>query len=126
MSIQNDIDNVKVKIEQVKANIEEKQKAIDSFEVSRDEDDYEEYLNDSHGTVDVCGYIYDAGYALKELDPTAFRIGMNDWIDSLDPSDEDGYRDLEDELDELKGELFDLEDELEGLLIDLADEQEED
>ena len=125
MSIQNDINSVKAKIEQVQVKIEEKQKELDSFEVSRDEDDYEECLNDSCGTVYVCGVTFDAGYALRNLDPTAFRIGMGEWVNSLDPSDEDGYKDLEYELEELTNELFDLEDELEGLLIDLEDEQAE-
>lgn len=43
---------------------------------------FEEGLGDSWGTVSVCGYEYDAGRALRELDPTAFRCGFLDWLDA--------------------------------------------
>lgn len=43
------------------------------------EERYEEMLNDIYDTVNVCGYNYSAGSALKELDPTAFRCGCSDW-----------------------------------------------
>jgi hypothetical protein len=50
---------------------------------------YEEFLNEVHETVAICGYEYDAGRALRILDPIAFRCGMNDYQDSVE-------RDLED------------------------------
>ena len=40
---------------------------------------YEEYLTEIYGTVSVCGMEYDAGRALRELDPTAFRCGMSEY-----------------------------------------------
>jgi len=43
-----------------------------------DDADYMEYLNDLHGDVDICGYSYQAGCALRELDPTAFSVGQAD------------------------------------------------
>lgn len=52
---------------------------------------YCDSLNDVYGTVDVCGYTYDAGYALQQLDPTAFRCGVADWSSEMyvevDPDD---------------------------------------
>jgi len=42
------------------------------------EDEYEEMLNDAYGDVDICGYKYSAGHALKEIDPIAFNVGMSD------------------------------------------------
>ena len=45
------------------------------------EEAYEEMLTDVYGDVTICGYNYDAGYALKEIDPTAYRCGMNDFAD---------------------------------------------
>lgn len=47
------------------------------------EEQYLEALNDIFGTVEICGQTFDAGYALKELDPTAFRCGMADYEDTL-------------------------------------------
>ena len=99
----------------------DKQKELDDFQVERDEGDYEDYLNANYGDVDVCGMTFAAGSTLLELDPIAFRIGFNDWVDSLDPSDEDGYKELESELEDLEDELSDLESELEDLEAELQD-----
>ena len=38
-------------------------------------------LNEVYGEIDVCGYKHHAGNLLKEIDPTAFRCGMNDCLD---------------------------------------------
>lgn len=46
------------------------------------QDMFADSLGDSYGTVSVCGYEFDAGYALRELDPTAFRCGLLDWLDA--------------------------------------------
>lgn len=43
-----------------------------------DEKEFEEYLNDCFGDVNICGLNYGAGYALKEIDPIAFRCAMVD------------------------------------------------
>lgn len=48
------------------------------YEKEKSENDYEQYLNDAFGTVEICGMTFDQGTALKELDPTAFRCGMSD------------------------------------------------
>jgi len=46
------------------------------------DDEFETILNDLHGTIEVCGMTFDSGRALKELDPTAFNCGNNDYFDS--------------------------------------------
>jgi hypothetical protein len=43
---------------------------------------FEDSLNEIYPAVSVCGYDYDAGRALRELDPTAFREEFNNWLDS--------------------------------------------
>lgn len=45
-------------------------------------DRYAEFLNDAYGKVSVCGCEYDAGDALRDLDPIAFDLGAGEWIDS--------------------------------------------
>lgn len=45
------------------------------------EGEYRDFLGDLYGMVSVCGYEYDACELLAEIDPTAFRCGMLDWID---------------------------------------------
>lgn len=41
------------------------------------ESEYEEYLDDAYGEVTICGMKFSSGRALRELDPVAFRCGMN-------------------------------------------------
>lgn len=47
------------------------------------EDDYEQDLNEMYGDVDVCGCSYPAGMILREVDPTAFDVGYNDWCSEV-------------------------------------------
>ena len=42
---------------------------------------YELFLNDCYSPVNICGYQYEAGRALRHIDPTAFRCGCADWVD---------------------------------------------
>lgn len=53
------------------------------FEMS--EEDYRDMLDEIYGDVEICGMKYGSGYALQELDPTAFRCGKSDY-ESEQPS----------------------------------------
>lgn len=46
------------------------------------DDMYEEYLSEVFQPVSVCGYEYEAGKVLREVDPIAFRCGCADWLDN--------------------------------------------
>ena len=48
---------------------------------------YDEMLNDVYGTVIIAGDEYDTAQALKEVDPIAYSVGMNDYESSLEESD---------------------------------------
>jgi hypothetical protein len=61
---------------------------------------YEDMLNDCYPPVSICGYEYDAGRALKEIDPIAFDCGFSDYISS----------ELDENLEEVEGEFFSKED----------------
>lgn len=43
---------------------------------------YCEFLDEIYGTVKIAGLEYETSSALKEIDPTAFRCGFNDWLDA--------------------------------------------
>ena len=43
------------------------------------EDMYEDQLNECYESVSICGYNYDQGHALRNLDPIAFSCGCSDW-----------------------------------------------
>ena len=47
------------------------------FEPSDDE--YARYLTEIYGEVSICGQMFSAGWALQQLDETAFRIGKGEW-----------------------------------------------
>ncbi len=43
---------------------------------------YDEMLDECYGPVSICGYMYPASYAFKEVDPIAYQDGFNNWADS--------------------------------------------
>lgn len=105
-------------------NLKAKQQEMADYEVSRSESDYRDHLDESEETVTICGHEYAAGYALEQVDPTAFRCGMNDWIDSLDKEDEDDYKELMQEVEDLEDEITDLEEKIEELENEEEEENE--
>lgn len=103
-------------IEAKKAEVKEKERELDNFEL--DVDDYEESYRealDSEGPVVIAGMKFDPSYALRELDPTAYRCGLNDYVDSLEKDDDPKYKELAGEIETLRDELDALESELEDL-----------
>ncbi len=103
-------------IELKQAEITAKEKEIDNFEL--DNDDYEEQYKeaiDSEGPVKVAGIQFDPSRILEEMDSTAYRCGLNDYVDSLEKEEDPKYKELGEELETLTDGLADLESELEGL-----------
>lgn len=52
------------------------------FTESELEDSFADGLDDCWGPVSVCGYEYEAGRTLREIDSVAFRCGFLDWLDA--------------------------------------------
>lgn len=107
---------------ELEAQIKAKQAEIDGFEYESTDSDYDDYLNES-GPVNVCGCTFYPADILKELDPTAYRTGKNDFDDGKDLDDVPEYVELTDELQELEDSRDDLESEIEEL--EEAEESEE-
>ena len=86
---------------------------IENFEIDPDdhEDDFDEVL-DEGGAVVVGGCEFLPSRILRELDPVAYRCGLNDYVDSIDLSDDANYCDLCDELADLEAELEEVEEAL--------------
>lgn len=51
---------------------------VDASEKEIDEKEFEDYLNDVYGDVNICGLKYPAGRALKQVDPIAFNVAHAD------------------------------------------------
>ena len=92
---------------------------------------YANMLDDCYGEVKIAGYSFSTSRALKELDPTAFRCGESDYIDSLslieisgDYYEQDAVEaEREGLIEELEREFSELEEEISDL--DAEDEKEE-
>lgn len=95
------------------AAIEQLNNKIENFEIDPDnhEDDFDEAL-DEGGAVMVGGCEFLPSRILRELDPIAYRCGLNDYVDSIDLSDDADYCDLCDELADLEAELEEVEEAL--------------
>ena len=86
---------------------------------------YADMLDECYGECEIAGMKFTTSRALKELDPTAFRCGEADYIDSLSLVEINGdyyERDaVEAERDSL---VTDLESAIEAVEEDLASEEE--
>lgn len=51
------------------------------------EDMFEEFLDSVYETVSICGHTWDAGRALRKLDPIAFREEFLNWLADRDDDD---------------------------------------
>lgn len=62
---------------------------LEPIEVCPNPDDYEDtlddVLNDIYGEIEICGYTYNSAYALKELDPIAYRQELLNYVDDIEP-----------------------------------------
>jgi hypothetical protein len=112
-----DIDTIKADILTAKAALEKAQSALDQFEPDEAEAEsrYDDML-DEVGQYDLRGMFanYQPSRVLREIDPVAYRCGMNDWLDGEDKSTFEGWEDLHDDVEDCATELALLEDELEA------------
>lgn len=100
---------------EVKQTIYAKQREIRNFSYESTDDEYDSYLDGCYGDLDVCGSTFSASYALKNLDPTAYRCGKSDYDSEKDLDDVPEYVTLTEELEELEDKETDLENEIEEL-----------
>lgn len=111
----------RAELKKVLEAIEAKQAEISGFEYESSEDDFDSYLDYLYSEVEICGSTFSASYALKNLDPTAYRCAKADYDSAQDLDDVPEYAALVAELEDLDNERVDLEVEIE----DLENEEEE-
>jgi len=51
---------------------------MNTYEIEKSDDQFQDELNELYGTVTICGMTFDQGSALRELDPIAFRCALAD------------------------------------------------
>lgn len=100
---------------EVKQAIDAKQREIRNFSYESTDDEYDSYLDEIYGDIDICNTPYSASYAFKTLDPIAYRCGKSDYDSEKDLDDVEEYQKLTEELEELEDRESDLESEIEEL-----------
>ena len=100
---------------EVKQAIYAKQAEIRNFSYESTDEEYDSYLDECYGDIDVCGSTFSASYALKNLDPTAYRCGKSDYEGTKDLDEVPEYIALTEELEELEEQESALESEIEEL-----------
>ena len=118
--LQNAIASIIAEIVVKKKAIEGLQYEVDNFEYSISESEYNEFLDERYDEVNLCGLTYSASYALKKLDTVAYHCSKSNYESNFDLDDCKEYTDkrdelkfLESDLEQLQGELDDLENEAE-------------
>jgi chromosome segregation ATPase len=122
--LKNDLAVNEKELYKLNQDLERLQADLNNFELDPDsyEDQYCEMLDDLYS--EVCNALpisISASRLILEFDPTMYRCGLNDYIDSLDVSDDQAYQDLEAEISELEDQIGNLEEEI----SDLEDEIEQ-
>jgi hypothetical protein len=104
-------ENTMNRLEFLKSEFASVQKMIDNFNPADhiDEAEYDQYLDDCYGDIEIAGMDFSTSHALKELDPTAYRCGFNDYCDALDLEGIAEYLDLVEKLTDIECEIEDLE-----------------
>lgn len=74
------------------------------------EEFYRELLREAYGTVEVCGFTFDAFRILEKLDPVAFYCGRNDYFGNGDWVEVEGETYNKTEADEAAESVEDGED----------------
>jgi hypothetical protein len=92
--------------EELENQIAELKQEMEDFEL--DPDDYRTQWDeclDENGPVKIGSLEYASSYVLKNVDETAYRCGLNDYVDSLDKEEDSKYKELADKLEELEDDL---------------------
>lgn len=113
MNNQEEIEVKEIEIAEKQAEIEEKQSEIDDFEI--DESDYQQQYDDILDETNEHIFNMYPSTILQKCDPIMYNCGLSEYVDSIELSEVQEYKDLEEELEVLNDELETLEEELEEL-----------
>ena len=107
-------------LESKQGNLEELERSQSNIELDNDDfiSQYENMLDEIEGEF----MNMNASYILKECDPTAYRCGLNDYVDAHgDVTETEEYQDLQSDIETLESEIGDFEIEIEDLEQQIED-----
>ena len=131
--IESNLRGLRLELKDTERDLDEVQTAVDNFEIDEYnyEEQYCEMLNED-GDIMIGSLRFTPSDVLNEMDPTAYRIGLSDYVDSLDIDDDPEYKKLKEDLESLEENkegteemIEELEEELEKLEEELNDLQNE-
>ena len=110
-------------IRKLQDQIKDKESQQNRIELDPDnyEDQFDDSLDDSIPGIEIGCLTYSPSHVLKNVDPIAYRCGLNDFVNSLDVEETDEYKALQEEIDQLQSDIEDLENEIEDLENQIAD-----
>ena len=122
-TLQSQIDSIESKLSALRLQVSDLEKQQEQIELDPDdyEDQFDESLDDSIPEIEIGSLTYSPSHVLKNVDPTAYRCSLNDFVDSLDVEDSDEYKALQSEIDQLQSDIEDLENEIEDLENQIVD-----
>lgn len=93
-----------MKFEVLEIDLSTLKRQLETFDVSDHftPEQFKEVLDDTYGTIDVCGYTYDAGDLFELTDNIAFREEYNNYLDSLDLEEFAEYRAIQMQIEEIQ------------------------
>ena len=122
-TLQSQIESIESKLSALRLQVSDLESQQEQIEL--DVDDYEDQFNDeldeSIPEIKIGRLTYLPSNVLKNVDPTAYRCSLNDYVNYLDVEDSDEYKELQEEIDQLKSDIEDLESEIEDLENQIAD-----
>ena len=122
-TLQSQIDSIESKLSALRLQVSDLESQQGKIELDPDdyEDQFDDMLDESIPEIEIGSLTYLPSHVLKNVDPTAYRCSLNDFVDSLDVEDSDEYKELQEEIDQLKSDIEDLESEIEDLESEIED-----
>lgn len=121
-----DLESLEHELTELKETLAAKQSELDSFELDNDKyaAQWDECLNEG-GYVYVAGIAFNPSRVLKELDPIAYRCGLNDYVDGLDKGNDEDYKELSSEVQAIQDTVDNLVSRIEELKEEILEEDPE-
>ena len=100
---------------------------VDSFYPDEDDytDQYNDFLDEVYGGVNVAGCSYSTSDLLHKIDPIAWGQGLSEYVDGLDFDEIDEYVELKEKVEELESNIETIESKIEELEEELQELREE-
>jgi len=104
-------------LEEKRKELRAKKRELDLFELNPEDykEEFKEWLDECYGKIKIMGVSFWASDILEELDHTAFREGLLEFVDKINLKSVPGYAELEEEVENTRAGIEELELELEAL-----------